>query len=120
MDTVEAALGRFDVRFRYLIVVAWIVITIVCIRAFPSLSSVTPSATINAFLPASAPSIPAANLSTPFQNTRYVSGTIVASRDNGPLTPADQAAMDRLEQLARALARAQTLRDLSTSPAGPA
>ncbi len=120
MDTVYAALGRFDVRFRYLIVVAWIVITIVCIRAFPSLSSVTPSATINAFLPASAPSIQAANLATPFQNTRYVSGTIVASRDNGPLTPADQAAMDRLEQMARALPHVKTLRDLSTSPDGAA
>jgi RND superfamily putative drug exporter len=120
MDTVYAALGRFDVRFRYLIVVAWIVITIVCIRAFPGLASVTPSATINAFLPASAPSIQAANLATPFQNTRYVSGTIVASRENGPLTPADQAAMDRLEQMTRALPHVKTLRDLSTSPDGAA
>jgi RND superfamily putative drug exporter len=120
MDTVYAALGRFDVRFRYLIVVAWIVITIVCIRAFPGLSSVTPSATINAFLPASAPSIQAATLATPFQNTRYVSGTIVASRENGPLTLADQAAMDRLEQMARALPHVKTLRDLSTSPDGAA
>src|SRR5258707_8422556 len=99
MDTVYATLGRFDVRFRYLIVVAWIVITIVCIRAFPGLSSVTPSATINSFLPASAPSIQAAILATPFQNTHYVSGTIVTSRANGPLTLADQTAMNRLAQL---------------------
>ena len=120
MDTVYASLGRFDVRFRYLIVVAWVAITIVCIRAFPSLSSVTPSTTISAFLPASAPSVQAANLATPFQNTRYASATIVAARDPGPLTPADQAAMDQLERLVRAMPHVKTVRDLSTSPDGAA
>src|SRR5712691_10288896 len=83
MDIAYAALGRFDVRFRYLIVVAWVAITIVCVRAFPSLSSATPNTTISAFLPASAPSIQAANLATPFQNTRYASATIVAVHANG-------------------------------------
>lgn len=120
MDTVYAALGRFDVRFRYLIVVAWVVITIVCIRAFPSLSSVTPNATISSFLPASAPSIQASNLATPFQNRQYASATLVASRDTGPLTPADQAAIDRLEQVVRAMPHVKTVRDLSTSPDGAA
>lgn len=120
MDTVYATLGRFDVRFRYLIVVAWVVITIVCIRAFPSLSSVTPNATISSYLPASAPSIQAANLATPFQNRQYASATLVASRANGPLTPADQAAIDRLEQLVRAMPHVKTVRDLSVSPDGEA
>src|SRR5258708_205624 len=120
MDTVYAALGRFDIRFRYLIVVVWVAITIVCIRAFPSLSSVTPSTTISAFLPASAPSIQAANLATPFQNTQYASATIVEARDPGPLTPADQAAMDQLERLVRAMPHVKTVHDLSTSPDGAA
>jgi RND superfamily putative drug exporter len=120
MDTVYAALGRFDIRFRYLIVVVWVAITIVCIRTFPSLSSVTPSTTISAFLPASAPSVQAANLATPFQNTQYASATIVAARDPGPLTPADQAAMDQLERLVRAMPHVKTVHDLSTSPDGAA
>jgi RND superfamily putative drug exporter len=122
MDTVYIALGRFDVRFRYLIVVAWIVITIVCIRIFPSLSSVTANAnpTIGAYLPASAPSSQAANLAIPFQNTQYASATLVATRDSGPLTPADQAAVDRLEQMVRAMPHVKTVRDLSTSPDGAA
>ncbi|HLW02945.1 MAG TPA: MMPL family transporter [Ktedonobacterales bacterium] len=120
MDTVYAALGRFDVRFRYLIVVAWVVITIVCIRAFPSLGSVTPNATISSFLPASAPSIQASNLATPFQNRQYASATLVASRDNGPLTSADQAAIDQLENLVRAMPHVKTVRDLSISPDGKA
>ena len=120
MDTAYAALGRFDVRFRYLIVVAWVAITVVSLRAFPSLSSVTPSTTISAFLPASAPSIQAANLATPLQNTRYASATIVASRDNGPLTLTDQAAIDRLEQMVRAMPHVKMVRDLSISPDGAA
>jgi RND superfamily putative drug exporter len=120
MDTVYAALGRFDVRFRYLIVVAWVVITIVCIRAFPSLSSVVPNSTISAFLPASAPSIQASNLAAPFQNVQYASATIVAVRDNGPLTSDDQAAIDRLESRVRAMPHVKTLRDLSVSPDGAA
>jgi RND superfamily putative drug exporter len=118
MDTIYAALGRFDVRFRYLIVAAWVVITLVCIRAFPSLSSVTPNATISSFLPASAPSIQASHLATPFQNTQYASATLVASRDNGPLTTADQAAIDQLEQIIRTMPHVKTVRDLSVSPDG--
>lgn len=120
MDTVYAALGRFDVRFRYLIVVAWVVVTVVSVRAFPSLSSVTPNTTISAFLPVSAPSIQATNLATPFQNTQYASATLVAVRANGSLTPADQAAIDRLETGVRAMPHVKTVRDLSTSPDGAA
>ncbi len=120
MDTVYAALGHFDVRFRYLIVVAWLVITVVCVRAFPSLASVTPSTSIGAFLPASAPSIQATNLAAPFQNSRYASATIVMARANEPLTSADQAAMDRLEQKVRAMPHVKTVRDLSLSPDGQA
>ncbi len=39
MDTLFAALGRFAVRYRYLVVVAWIGITITSVLVFPSLSS---------------------------------------------------------------------------------
>src|SRR5260221_4578310 len=120
MDTVYAALGRFDVRFRYLIVVAWVAVTVVSLRAFPSLSSVTPNTTISAFLPAGAPSIQATNLATPFQNTQYASATIVAVHANGSLTPADQAAIDRLETGVRTMPHVKTVRDLSTSPDGAA
>ena len=120
MDTVYAALGRFDVRFRYLIVVAWVAITIVCIRVFPGLGSVTPNATISSFLPASAPSLQASNLATPFQNRQYPSATIVAARDNGPLTAADQTAFDTLETQVRAMSHVKLVRDLSVSPDGKA
>jgi RND superfamily putative drug exporter len=120
MDTIYAALGRFDVRFRYVIVAVWVVITIVCIRAFPSLGSVTPNATISAFLPAGAPSIQASNLAAPFQYLQFASSTIVAVRDNGPLTAADQTAIDQLEQVVRGMPSVKGVRDLSVSPDGAA
>jgi RND superfamily putative drug exporter len=120
MDTVYAALGRFVARFRYLVVVAWVAITIVCVIAFPSLSDVVGNTTISTLLPANAPSIQAANLATPFHDVQYASATIVAVRDNGPLTSADQAAMNRLENVVRAMPHVKAVRDLSVSPDGAA
>jgi putative drug exporter of the RND superfamily len=120
MDTAYAALGRFDVRFRYVIVVAWVVITLVCIRAFPSLESVVPNNSFSAFLPTSSPSIKSTNLEAPFRNIQYAAATLVAVRDNGPLTSDDQAAIGRLETLVRNLPNVKTVRDLSTSADGEA
>jgi|SRR5215469_160994 len=75
MDTAFAALGRFVVRFRYLIVVAWIAMTIGSVIAFPSLDSVIQNTANSDFLPANVPSIQAAQLATPFQNTGGLSDT---------------------------------------------
>jgi RND superfamily putative drug exporter len=118
MDTAYAALGRFVVRFRYLIVVAWVAITIGCMIAFPSLSSVIPNTNFSALLPASAPSIQASNLETAFRNIQYASATLVAVRDHGPLTPADQTAITQLENVVRAMPFVKMVRDLSVSPDG--
>ena len=120
MDTVYAALGRFDVRFRYLIVVAWIVVTIVCIRAFPSLDSVIPNASFSSFLPSSSASIQATNLESPFRNFQFASATIIASRGSGTLTPQDEAAISRLATRVRTMPHVKTVRDLLTSSDGQA
>ena len=120
MDTVYAALGRFDVRFRYLIVIAWVVITIVCIRAFPSLDSVIPNSSLSAFLPGSTASAQSINLETPFRNIQYAAATIVVSRSNASLSLADQAATARLESLVRSMPHVKTVRDLAISPDGEA
>ncbi len=50
-----AWIGRFAVRFRYPVIAAWIVVTIICVRAFPSLGSVANSDN-SSFLPSSTPS----------------------------------------------------------------
>lgn len=118
IDTAFAALGRTVVRLRYLIVVAWVAITIACVIAFPSLDSVIHDTAESAFLPASAPSMSAAHLATPFQNAQYASATIVAAHSNGPLTSADQTVIDQVEGLVRALPHVKTVNDLSISPDG--
>jgi putative drug exporter of the RND superfamily len=103
MDTVFAALGRFAIRYRYLVVVAWLGITITSVLVFPSLSSVTKNFTLSSVLPANAPSTQAATLAAAFQNTRQASATIVALRAQGTLTLADQQSIDQLEAQVRTL-----------------
>jgi putative drug exporter of the RND superfamily len=120
MDTLFAALGRFTVRYRYLIVIAWIGITITSVLVFPSLSSVTKNSTLSSILPANAPSIQASNLAAAFQNTRLASATIVAVRNQGALTLADQKSIDQLEARLRTLPQVTLVRDLDTSPDGAA
>jgi RND superfamily putative drug exporter len=78
-------LGRFSVRYRFAIVAFWIVLVALLIHSLPSLSSVT-KGTQSGFLPANTPSVQAQLLAAPFQNSNYASGTLVASRGNGPLT----------------------------------
>src|SRR5262249_62308663 len=76
--------------------------------------------TISDYLPPGAPSVAAVRLALPFQNTHYASSIIVATRDDAALTPADQAAIDRLEARVRAWPQGKVVRDLSPSPDGAA
>jgi putative drug exporter of the RND superfamily len=95
------ALGRFSIKFRWLVVALWLVLPVIATRSLPSLSSVTQ--TNNAqFLSPTSPSQRAAALAAPFQGKNAGStAIIVASRLDGPLTAADDAA---ITQLARTVA----------------
>jgi len=88
-------LGKFDVRFRYLIVVAWVVVTAVCVSILPGLGSVAKN-TESGFLPANSPSMHAAQLLNPFQNSNLATATLVASRSGSPLTATDKLAVTSL------------------------
>ena len=115
-----AAIARFDVRFRWLIIAVWIAGVIACVRLLPSLSSVTQSNNAQ-FLSSSSPSVQAGKLATPFQG-RNPSGTaiIVASRASGPLTAADNTAIARVQQAARRVPGVALVRDEGTSKDGKA
>ena len=52
-------LGLFDVKFRYLIVLVWVAVTVAAVATLPSLSSVT-NENNSSFLPANSPSLHAA------------------------------------------------------------
>src|ERR1022692_4409518 len=85
IDAVFRAIGSFAVRFRWLVVLAWVAGAIAAVSLLPSLSSVTQNNNTK-FLPASAPSEHAAELATPFGTSSLVPITVVAARSGSPLT----------------------------------
>jgi RND superfamily putative drug exporter len=95
MNRIFALIGVASVRFRFVIVIAWIAITILAVKTLPSLSSVAKNTT-SGFLPANVPSIQASNMASPFLDVNLGTATLVAVRDGG-LTPADNTAIDALE-----------------------
>jgi RND superfamily putative drug exporter len=90
-----AAIGRFSVRFRWLVVVVWLAGTVAAVQLLPSLASVTNSNNAD-FLPASAPSSHAAVLAGAFQRSGVQPIPVIIARDGGQLTATDQQAIDRL------------------------
>ncbi len=112
------SLGRFSVRFRFLIVVAWIAVTFLAVRFLPSLADVAKDTT-SGFLPTNSPSMQAAAMAAPFQDVSLAPATLVVARD-GALTAADNAAVDRLETQIRGIDRVKTVIDLGVSRDGQA
>lgn len=119
MDRLFTALGRTVVRFRVVIVVAWLVATVLAVKGLPSLSSISNNNN-SAFLPRNEPSMTAAQLAAPFQRGTALTALIVANRAGGPLTAADQAAISRLEAAAGRVRDVATVRDEGVSGDGAA
>ncbi len=114
-----AALGRFTVRFRWLIIAGWIIVTVVLATTLPSLTSVEKSGNAD-FLPASEPSVQAQALDAPFQSKTTKGTTFVASTSVGVLSAADNAAIDRAEAAMRSIPRVTTVIDQGVSTNGRA
>ncbi|MDB5074453.1 MAG: hypothetical protein JWO42_632 [Chloroflexi bacterium] len=111
-----AALARFTIRFRYLIVLAWLVATFLSLRLLPSLTSVSNSSNGN-FLSSSAPSVQALKLAAPFQQGSLPTAMLVANAGH-PLTAADQAAITRDEAAIRRVPNVVQVRDQGVSSDG--
>ncbi len=118
MSRFFTSLGRFSVRFRFLIVVAWIAVTFLAVHFLPSLGDVAKDTT-SGFLPADSPSMQAATMAAPFQDSSLAAATLVVARDGG-LTAADNAAVDRLEARIRGVDRVKVVIDLGVSRDGQA
>jgi RND superfamily putative drug exporter len=95
VGVVFGAIGRFAVRFRWLIVVVWLVGTVAAAHFLPSLASATDSNNAD-FLPASAPSSQAQHLTNAFQQSNVQPVTVIVATNAGQLTPADEQAIDGL------------------------
>jgi RND superfamily putative drug exporter len=109
-----AATGRFAVRFRWVIVVAWVAAAVLANHFFPSLASVANDSNVS-FLPASSPSLQAARLAAPFQGVNQTAVPVVVARDRGTLTTADTVAIGRLAIRLGTVAHVQRIEDLGIS-----
>lgn len=121
MNAFFSALGTFVVRFRYLVVAAWVAAVVVTSALLPSLGSEINNDN-SQFLPASAPSSVAAQLAAPIIGNPNTSSQIevVAARHGAPLTSGDQAALARETTVLRSVPRVEFARLLGLSADGEA
>jgi RND superfamily putative drug exporter len=113
-------LGRFTVRFRWLIVVVWIVGTFASVHFLPTLASQVNNDN-SAFLPNSAPSTIAGNLAEPLVGkATLVPVIIVGVREDGTITAADVQAVARLAGAAKKAPLVARVQYVGTSADGHA
>jgi putative drug exporter of the RND superfamily len=91
-----ASLGRFTVRFRWIIVVAWVVGTVALTFGLPGIASVEKSSN-SQFLPATEPSVHADRLAEAFRSGTTSQAVLVAATTSGQLSATDSAAITRAE-----------------------
>jgi putative drug exporter of the RND superfamily len=119
IDAVFGAIGRSAIRFRWLVILVWILGAIAAATQLPSLANVSQPNNIK-FLPASAPSERAAVLAAPFGTAGLQPVPVVAARTGAPLTPADEAAMARLQGRLKSVSGVAKVLDAGISPDGHA
>jgi RND superfamily putative drug exporter len=89
-DDIFRAIGRFAVKFRWVVLIVWIAAAVAIPKALPSLASVT-QGNNSAFLPASAPSEKATTLAAPLGISLSVTPVpVVAAVSTGSFSAADQ------------------------------
>ncbi|HTB48850.1 MAG TPA: MMPL family transporter [Verrucomicrobiae bacterium] len=113
-------IARFSVRFRWLIIIFWILAVPILTAHLPNINNVTKNDN-SQFLPKSSPSTAAVNLESSFQPKGTAStSTIVAVRQNGPLTVADNQAIDRIIPEVKSLHGVNSVIDQGESADGKA
>jgi RND superfamily putative drug exporter len=119
------ALGRFSVRARWLVILAWAAVAVIASLALPSMGSEVNNNN-SQFLPASAPSERAANLASPLigsvnsQSSVIIVAALSPSRAGAQLTSADAAAIARAAAAARAVRHVVGARVVGVSRDGAA
>ena len=120
MNVFFNGLGRFTVRFRWFIVVVWIVGTAASVHFLPSLASQVNNDN-SAFLPASAPSTVAGNLATPLVGkASLVPVIIIGVSQHGAFSAADTQAITRLAADAKKVPNVEAVQYVGTSANGRA
>ncbi len=121
MRSLFAALGRFSIRYRWLVVAAWMAGAVTSVLFLPSLAAAVNNNNTQ-FLPASVPSNVASRLAAPFYGASGNDDAFVvaATASHRPLSPADRAAIVRLTALAGLLPHARAARIAEFSGDGQA
>jgi RND superfamily putative drug exporter len=120
MNVFFNGLGRFAVRFRWFIVVVWVVGTFASVHFLPSLASQVNNDN-SAFLPNSAPSTMAGNLAEPLVGKATLEPVIIVGvSQHGPITAADTEATGRLASAARRVPNVEVVQYVGISPDGHA
>jgi RND superfamily putative drug exporter len=109
------AMGNFSVRFRWPIVIAWVLVTVVSVKTFPGLSDVAKDSQ-SSFLPANSPSVQAEDLAQPFQDSQHGVATLVVARESATLTSADVQEITTIEARIRGLSGVLRVQDFGLSP----
>ena len=114
-DDIFRGIGKFAVKFRWVVLIIWIAAAAVIPRALPSLASVT-QGNNSAFLPASAPSEHATNLAAPLGISLSVTPVpVVAAVTTGSFSAADQTWLSTLTTDLGKVATVTQVRELSES-----
>ncbi len=119
IEGIFGAIGTFAVKFRWVVLVVWVLATVAVPRFLPSLASVTQGNNAN-FLPASAPSQHAADLAAPFGGTNLTPVPVVAAVSEGQLTASDVSWLSTLRQDLRNVPTVVRVPDLGRSGDGQA
>ena len=119
IHAIFGGIGAFAVKFRWVVIAAWLIAAFAVPHFLPSLNSVT-QGNNSAFLPASAPSEQAAQLAAPFGSPNLTPVPVVAAVSQGTLTPADVAWLDTLQHDLRTVPTVVAVRDLGRSADGQA
>jgi putative drug exporter of the RND superfamily len=119
IDAIFGAVGRFAVRFRWVLLLAWVAAAIGAYTQLPSLNSVSQGNNIK-FLPASAPSEHAAELAAPFGTAGLTPIPVLCARTAAPLSPADLTAMTSLQRQLASVPGVTRVLDAGVSPDGHA
>src|SRR5580658_10369605 len=114
IHAIFGGIGAFAVKFRWVVIAAWLVAAIAVPHFLPSLNSVT-QGNNSAFLPASAPSEKAAQLAAPFGSTNLIPVPVVAAVSQGTLGTADTAWLSTLQHDLGPVPTVVSVRDLGRS-----
>jgi RND superfamily putative drug exporter len=121
MRPLFAALGRFSIRWRWLVIAVWLGGAVASVLFLPSLAAAVNNNNTQ-YLPANMPSNVAARLDTPFngQSNNDDAWVVAATTNHQRLTTADDAAISRLAARAAVLPHARTARIAEFSGDGQA